>query len=117
MRRPIAVDQTRLVPQGRAFAWVRRYSAVGRRGRPMKHTPAQVPGACDGTRWRRCHGPAAPSTTSQAERRKDPVTVQGRPLELLECQDWDFAIHDDGKSEIADPPQHAAAASKPRRRL
>lgn len=33
---------------------------------------------------------------------KDPKTVQGRSLELLQTQDWDFLIDDDGKGEIAD---------------
>jgi superfamily II DNA or RNA helicase len=33
---------------------------------------------------------------------KDLATVQGRSLELLKTQDWDFLIDDDGKGEIAD---------------
>lgn len=33
---------------------------------------------------------------------KDPATVQGRMLELLRTQDWDFLLDDDGKGEIAD---------------
>ncbi|WP_206780578.1 hypothetical protein, partial [Nocardioides sp. XL1] len=33
---------------------------------------------------------------------KVPGTVQGRSLELLQTQDWDLLIDDDGKGEIAD---------------
>jgi hypothetical protein len=33
---------------------------------------------------------------------KDRATVQGRSLELLQTQEWDFLIDDDGKGEIAD---------------
>lgn len=35
-------------------------------------------------------------------RQKDPATVQGRSLELLQTQDWDFVIDDDGSGEVAD---------------
>lgn len=35
-------------------------------------------------------------------KQKDPATVQGRSLELLQTQEWDFLIDDDGKGEIAD---------------
>lgn len=33
---------------------------------------------------------------------KNPTTVQGRSLELLQTKDWDFVIDDDGKGEVAD---------------
>jgi len=33
---------------------------------------------------------------------KNPATVQGRSLELLQTKDWDFVIDDDGKGEVAD---------------
>ncbi len=33
---------------------------------------------------------------------KNPATVQGRSLELLQTQAWDFVIDDDGSGEVAD---------------
>ncbi len=33
---------------------------------------------------------------------RDPHTVQGRCLELLQTQPWDFIVDDDGKGEVAD---------------
>lgn len=43
----------------------------------------------------------APNKESRGPQR-DSATVQGRSLELLQTQDWDFVIDDDGSGEVAD---------------